>query len=703
MNPKRSVLLRIVIYSTFAVVVISLFSVERIAQSLLNTEIAKKIDFSRFDMRLWPSVVSFKDVGAELPMYSFEAKNIDVSLGLNEMKLSSITPRMVYVDSFNLISNRSLKALAAPLYPATAMKQHEFRFGALVFQNGTVSCPSGLSFIPDITLQNMDGFLSYDLLGSQRVVGRLETDVGEDVSIDIAFLRSMNQPLFSVRGDFLGLPTREADKQVDLYLVADREDNEAVITVTANTIGHDFSDNESAALTCSVTRQSPTAIHTQWNLDSAQLDASGDSVLNITKNDHSTLVNVHGNMMVDNDTVIQKHLIASSSTQLAVDYDIVCDFYRRCLLLNSVKMHNTSMHCNVAGDVASVSGEPDKIAVNFNGTYVNTDPVMRKRNFFVRALFAELNAGTDFNVSSELSRSEFCMALDGTLNTPRIMADVTGEISFREKTEGRIIFSSDTFNTDIVPQTRMLFHIGEEPLYLHNIHYNITINDGKALFDEVAFTMYDGNVRITKPDQMWLVDMDSMPAENVLALLYPPYSGITGQMESSFYTKDWRTINGEITIRKGTIRNVNVLERVTSYISDKLFVQKMFARMNAVHDKYAHTPFNKIYSAFAVSSGRIELRDFSFQALGYEISASLITIEGEQIRGEGHLHLLSLRPFKEMIWPSWMDRVSKVMNYNPLSGIVKIPFSVSGTISSPQFRFAEARSSDTGNALNDNR
>jgi|GEM_PF-3154957 len=311
-------------------------------------------------------------------------------------------------------------------------------------------------------------------------------------------------------------------------------------------------------------------------------------------------------------------------------------------------------------------------------------------NIFSKTVSRELNGGIEYNLNGIWdAKSKKTQNLKGVIKSAYFNFDMSCDMLYGERISGDMRLYSQHVDPKAIEGADQYFHFGNEKVSLDDVSIELDFYGMQFKFKKAVMKFIDGTLTISHPDKL-VIDAQNLSSEKLMRLIYPPYDKVSGKIFSKFGV-DQNQYSGTLEIRDGTIKNVNLLSKVRKNMPSNIVMDKILDLIEKQSLVFSSTPFKTLQFEFNYDGAVLFLKKAKMDCKGYQLKISELKIKGDRIEGSGVLHLDPLFPIKtvtgllDKLTLDFFSMESFVADFPGKIGL--IPFDVSGTLSTPQFKY----------------
>ncbi|MEW6534241.1 MAG: hypothetical protein AB1454_01330 [Candidatus Auribacterota bacterium] len=678
---NKFIFIRVILYCVVVLFAIGGFYLEKGIETAVELIAAKHGLLQKADFSVWPLYLRLSGVVLSVPGASLSAGNVEISASPDSFFRDPFTVRGVTLTSFSFSADHSLKAFAAPAYPAINESKETLPFEYVLLQDGKLDYTHHIPLLPELHLSNIKGFITNSVVHDDQVVARIKAGAPAGAALDLKMVRYLNNPVMSILFRLENVPLKDNDSAYSIALDVERDGPMANVVIAAT------GTEETPLFYCAadVRHKSESAVKIEWNGELRDtLNGRGTSQIRLIGTGANAGVYLSGEQSFEQPVGVFP--LFRFLPFISVEHDISVFPFNRRIDISKVILRDDMTELSIRGSI-DFSRQENRVDMAFSGRFVKESFQREKHNFILAALIAELSGGTDYTLNQVIDIQANTLDLDSRLISSRLNVSITGNARYDGNVQGAATMHTDSFDSSIVPEFAMFLHVPKEGLFFENVAANGKMIDNKFRFETVTSTVYGAPLDIRFLDgNITEIEIRNAPARRVIGLLYPPHSNITGTLTAQGRFMPGDILKGAVSIKDGVVLNVNILERIMSSMSNKIFVKKVFIGLGRETDRFLSTPFSEFRYDFVYSRGTLDISDAQFEAVGFMVSVPELTVNGDNLNGRGELYLLSMNQM-ELIMPNWMKKLSGSLPFDPLKGFIKLPFTIKGTVSSPRLYF----------------
>ncbi len=395
-------------------------------------------------------------------------------------------------------------------------------------------------------------------------------------------------------------------------------------------------------------------------------------------------------------------IITDRSNAQSVKYDgfVNYDYLNRNEVIGKYKITLPNSHIDLSG-IRYIDNDTRlftaQITNNFYKTYLHAEnqhnsitaigkinlSFPEEKNFL--SDFLDPSKPISFDISIKYTPNKIKIR-NSKINTENLSLNLKADLSYKDNLDGKVDLSAKKIDIDSFDKIKSVLNFDGSGYYISNLKTEISIKNNSITQTKIDFNFLDSDIDIIHK-KVTKISVHTQNCDTILALIYPPYRIVRGELQLNHIIKQNGNFNGTITIRNGQIHNVKLIDKITPYIkSEKIrfFINRIPSQ---IRDSVS-TPFEVASASYRRKNDTIIIENAKISSYGFSIITNKMTVRGEQVSGEGYMEI------------SPMETVSGILNkLTPsLSGIyhflnqdlkIRLFFKVNGTLNNPKFIFDE--------------
>lgn len=308
-----------------------------------------------------------------------------------------------------------------------------------------------------------------------------------------------------------------------------------------------------------------------------------------------------------------------------------------------------------------------------------------EENFFLDILSAELSEPIKFNFLVEYTPNKIQLH-DSNIASKNISLDLKTDISYRQNLSGKIYLFAKKIDLGLFDEIKSILHFDGLEYYIEDLKAEIILQNNTVIHNKIRFSFLDSDITITHKD-LTEISLHTKNCDRILALLYPPYGKIRGELQLNHLIKQGNDFEGNLVISNGSIYNIKLIEKITPYIKSekvKFIINKIPAQIrNSVS-----TPFETATASYKRRGDLIMIENAKLSSCGFSMIIPEMTIDGEHIRGNGCMEISPIATVSGIL-NKLTPSLSKIYHFLSQDLKIRLFFRMSGTLDTPKLIFDE--------------
>ncbi len=326
------------------------------------------------------------------------------------------------------------------------------------------------------------------------------------------------------------------------------------------------------------------------------------------------------------------------------------------------------------------NNQNDSIMLNGNADISN----IPEENFFSDMLSEELSEPIKFNLLAKYTPDKIQLH-DSNITSKNISLDLKADISYQQNLSGKIYLFAKKIDLGMFDQLKSFLHFNGLKYYIDNLNAEIILRNNAIIRNKINFSFLDSDITITHKD-LTEISLHTKNCDRILALLYPPYRKIRGELQLNHLIKRGNDFEGNLIISDGSIYNIKLIDKITPYIKSEK-VRFIINKIPTQVRNSVSTPFETASASYKRKGDLIIIEHAKLLSHGFSMIIPAMTINGEHIRGNGYMEISPIATVSGIL-----NRLPSLSNiYHFLSQDLKLRlfFRISGTLDTPKIIFDE--------------
>lgn len=675
--------------------IILVFSAEWIAEQALMFYKGKLpgLIFTHVSVEVWPGVVRAWPVTINNQYFGFTSRDVSILFDYGRTLAEPVILKALFVNQFRLrIKDLILPSCASAyhVYSGYKITRNEEMFQSITFRNGRIDIVPDVPLLKNLRITGCHGMFNFNVLGENELVQAFKGDFPSGAKMNLSSAQFPRKKYRILKGAISSIPVKNRKGTIELDIAGQEQGTKGMIDLSAIKKDTHGTPVETVA-----------DIHAGFELDNT---LSGTASWQIF--DRSCPVTGKTEYRLDKKrayTTVECRTLASAKSlpflpeDIAdkIKQDVICDceftfFHPDTKLTISTFSVKNQYLTAITNGTLTLDPTTKMMETDIQGAFAFPSIVeeVGKGNFLLLALKREILSGMQFRYTSRFDlKNRSVKDVHGLITTKNLDLDISANLSYSAGLAGDIHVFDDKIDADIFHEAKHIFHYDNKKIYLTNFEASLGVVDRQVRCKEISFYLYDAPVNITY-EKDWIFRVKNIPADQLLPLFYPPYEKISGSANLYLVLMKDYVVDGTLEIGTGSIKNVNILNYMLSSIPSQSMVGKMIAALNKGAENITSTPFSSTKLKFHRTKESFVLRELRMDCPGFSILSPHIEIRNGQISGKGELYIFSARPVGN-IWRMVTPDIFNSLEFIPTEGLIRIPFSITGSLNAPHFDFLE--------------